>query len=317
MTNYQTHLPVLFHEVMEMLPASLSMPNRIPSRYLDLTFGGGGHAIEMLNRYPHLMADLVDQDEEALQAGQEKIQNLGLQSRVKWHHHNFAHVVESMAQENDDLFDMILADIGVSSHHFDSGQRGFSFREEAPLDMRMDLRGDVTAADIVNQYPEKELVRIFQEFGDEPFALRLAEKIVETRRKTPFRTTKELETLCFYTYPKALRHQSRHPATRVFQALRIEVNQELVVLEKSLKHAVKLLKPGGRLAIITFHSLEDRIVKHFFQSLNSTYKNKTEDSEEILYKMISKKPIIPTDSEIALNKRARSAKMRILELLGK
>jgi 16S rRNA (cytosine1402-N4)-methyltransferase len=305
MTNsYQAHLPVLFYEVLDLLPISLSSPDRIPARYLDLTFGGGGHACAMLEKFPTLMADLVDQDEEAFAAGKIKIKNLAFDSRVTWHHDNFAQVVEGMVNTHYEPFDMILADIGVSSHHFDSGQRGFSFREDAPLDMRMDLRGDTTAADIVNNYSQKELERIFEEFSEEPFARRIAEKIVETRKETPFTTTKQLETLCFYTYPKSLRHQFRHPATRVFQSLRIEVNQELAVLEKALKYGVQLLKPGGRLAIITFHSLEDRIVKHFFQNL-------TENSKE--YKSINKKPVIPSDSEIALNKRARSAKMRIVE----
>jgi 16S rRNA (cytosine1402-N4)-methyltransferase len=169
----------------------------------------------------------------------------------------------------------------------------------------MDLRNEITAADILNHYKLDKLIQVFTDYGEEPFAERIAEKIVETRRKNPLQTTKELEAICFYSYPKSLRHQHRHPATRVFQALRIEVNQELTVLQKAMELGVQLLKPGGRMGIISFHSLEDRIVKNFFL-----------DSDPSEFRILTKKPLIASEQEIALNRRARSAKLRIIERKG-
>lgn len=278
------HVSVLGQEVIEVLMV------RSGGHYLDATVGGGGHSTLMLQAAAELHVTALDQDMQALQAAQQKLAAFG--DRVEFHHTNFAEFDPKGQQ-----FDGILADLGVSSAQFDWGDRGFSFRQAAPLDMRMNQQQELTAADIVNTWDETELANLIYNYGEERLSRRIAHRIIESR---PFNTTTELAEAIFHSVPRSYRYGRIHPATRTFQALRIAVNRELEVLETFLRQAPLWLKPTGRLAIISFHSLEDRIVKHAFK-------------ESELLKVITKKPIVPTEAEIAANSRSRSAKLRIAE----
>jgi 16S rRNA (cytosine1402-N4)-methyltransferase len=257
--------------------------------YLDATVGGGGHSLLILQA-ADVQITALDQDQQALQAAQTKLRQFG--ERVQFHQINFAEFDPGTQQ-----FDGILADLGVSSAQFDWGDRGFSFRQEAPLDMRMNQQQHLTAAEIVNTWEETELANLIYTYGEERLSRQIARRIVERR---PLQSTTELADTIFHSVPRSYRYGRIHPATRTFQALRIAVNRELEVLPRFLQKAPDWLKPGGRLAIISFHSLEDRIVKHAMK-------------ESEMLKVITKKPIIPTEAEIAENGRARSAKLRIAE----
>ena len=235
-----------------------------------------------------------------------------MSDRIKLINTNFVHFPEMIREHSPEVFAAggfqgILLDLGVSSHHFDEATRGFSFRFDGPLDMRMNHESEefMTAAEIVNTYDEKDLKRIFEEYGEEKNARKIAAKIIEERKLKPIETTKELENIVFHCYPKEHRYGKTNPSTRVFQALRLEVNQELEVLSKTIGQLIPLLKIGGRISIISFHSLEDRIVKNVFRDAqaNSDY--------PVL--VLTKKPILPTEEEISHNSRSRSAKLRILE----
>jgi 16S rRNA (cytosine1402-N4)-methyltransferase len=278
------HIPVLSQEVVEGLAIQAG------GHYLDATVGGGGHSALILAAFPTVQLTALDQDTHALEAAQAKLAEYV--DRVRFCHTNFADF-----EPADQKFDGILADLGVSSAQFDWADRGFSFRQEAPLDMRMDQTQDLTAADIVNTWDETDLANLIYKYGEERLSRKIARRIVEKR---PFQTTTELAETIFYSAPPTYRYGRIHPATRTFQALRIAVNRELEVLETFLQKAPLWLKPNGRLAIISFHSLEDRIVKH------------TLKGSELL-KVMTKKPIEPTESEIQNNSRARSAKLRIAE----
>ncbi|MBF2025692.1 MAG: 16S rRNA (cytosine(1402)-N(4))-methyltransferase RsmH [Oscillatoriales cyanobacterium C42_A2020_001] len=278
------HIPVLPREVM----AGLAV--RAGGHYLDVTVGGGGHSRLILETAPDVRVTALDQDEQAIAAARQGLAEFG--DRVQFHHANFANFAPG-----DTQFDGVLADLGVSSAQFDRGDRGFSFRQEAPLDMRMNQQQDLTAADIVNTWEEVKLANLIYTYGEERLSRQIARRIVEKR---PLVTTTELAETIFYSVPKSYRYGRIHPATRTFQALRIAVNRELEVLETLLQHVSGWLKPGGRLAIISFHSLEDRIVKH-----------RLKESE--LLKVITKKPIEATAEEVQKNVRARSAKLRIAE----
>lgn len=278
------HIPVLGREVIEGLALHPG------GHYLDATVGGGGHSELILAAFPDIQVTALDQDQQAIRAAQERLAAYG--NRVKFHHTNFADF-----DPGDSYFDGILADLGVSSAQFDWSERGFSFRQEAPLDMRMNQQQELTATDVINTWDETELANIFYTYGEERLSRKIARRIVERR---PFQTTTQLAETIFHAVPRSYRYGRIHPATRTFQALRIVVNRELEVLETFLQKAPLWLKPNGRLAIISFHSLEDRIVKHRFK-------------ESELLQVITKKPIIPTDEEIEKNSRARSAKLRIAE----
>jgi 16S rRNA (cytosine1402-N4)-methyltransferase len=278
------HVPVMGREVVEGLAICAG------GHYLDATVGGGGHSQLILSAAPDVQLTAIDQDQNALQAAQQKLVDYG--DRVQFHHLNFAEFQSEPAQ-----FDGIVADLGVSSAQVDQADRGFSFRQTAPLDMRMDQGRSLTAADIINTWDEAELARIFYTYGEERLSRKLARRIVERR---PFQTTTDLAEVIFYAVPSSYRYGRIHPATRVFQALRIAVNRELDVLETFLQTAPIWLKPGGRFVIISFHSLEDRLVKHTFR--NSS-----------LLQVITKKPITPSEEEIQQNGRSRSAKLRIAE----
>lgn len=286
------HVPVLPEAVIEGL-------NIQPGgRYLDATAGGGGHSRLILEADPTVSLVAVDQDGAAIAATQTNLAAFGEgeapaeRQRVTYWHGNFAEFKPSGT-----LFNGILADLGVSSVQLDVGDRGFSFRQTAPLDMRMDLRQDLTAAAIVNQWDETELANLIYTYGEERLSRRIARKIVDQR---PWQTTTDLAEAIFHSVPRSYRYGRIHPATRTFQALRIAVNQELNVLETLLKVAPSWLAPGGRLVIISFHSLEDRLVKHSLK-----------DSPDL--KVITKKPITAAEAEVSQNPRARSAKLRVAE----
>lgn len=278
------HIPVLSQEVIAGLVV------RPGGHYLDATIGGGGHSALILAVADDVQVTGLDQDAYAIAAAQQKLAQYG--DRVQFQRTNFAEF-----NPGDRQFDGILADLGVSSAQFDVPERGFSFRHSAPLDMRMDQRQELTAAEVINHGEEVKLADIFYTYGEERLSRRIARRIVEDR---PFQTTTELAEAIARCVPKAYRYGRIHPATRVFQALRIAVNRELDVLETFLDQAPKWLKPEGRIAIISFHSLEDRIVKH-----------RLRESESL--RVITKKPIDPQEAEIAENPRARSAKLRIAE----
>ncbi len=279
-----SHIPVLSQEVITGL-------NIQPGgNYLDLTVGGGGHSRLILETAEDVKITCVDQDEDALKAAKENLSEFG--DRVKFIHSNFANF-----QFLENSYDGILADLGVSSYHLDNPERGFSFRNTANLDMRMNQQQSLTAGDIINEWDEKELADIFFKYGEERLSRKIARRIVEKR---PFNTTTELAEAIAYSVPPKYRHGRIHPATRVFQALRIAVNDELKVLETLIEKAPNALIPGGRIAIISFHSLEDRPVKHGLR--NSP-----------LLRILTKKPIIATEEEAKHNPRSRSAKLRIAE----
>ncbi|MBW4417868.1 MAG: 16S rRNA (cytosine(1402)-N(4))-methyltransferase RsmH [Myxacorys californica WJT36-NPBG1] len=281
-----SHVPVLSREVIDGLAI------RAGGHYLDATVGGGGHA-ELILSAAEVQVTALDQDENAIAAAQAKLQRFG--DRVQFHQSNFATFAPGELK-----FDGILADLGVSSAQFDIAERGFSFRHEAPLDMRMDQRQELTAAEVVNYSDESELANIFYVYGEERLSRRIAKQIVERR---PFTTTTALADAIAHSVPKQYRYGRIHPATRTFQALRIFVNRELEVLETFIETAPQWLAPGGRLAIISFHSLEDRIVKHRLK-------------ESPFLKVLTKKPITPQEDEQRENPRSRSAKLRIAERLS-
>lgn len=280
------HVPVLSRELIDGLAV------RSGGHYLDATVGGGGHSRLILEVGGDVKLTAVDQDEQAIAAAKIALADYG--SQVQFIQSNFAEY-----QPGNLTFDGIIADLGVSSYHLDTAERGFSFRNTAPLDMRMDRRRDLTAAEIINEWDEKELADIFFKYGEERLSRRIARRIVEDR---PFATTTELAEAIARCVPKQYRYGRIHPATRVFQALRIVVNEELTAVETFLNRAPIALVPGGRIAVISFHSLEDRIVKHSLR--NSP-----------LLQVITKKPITAQDDELEINVRSRSAKLRIAEAL--
>ena len=308
--SYGSHYTVLKKECIDTLTEKA--PTDVKSYYADLTFGGGGHSFEFLYRNPLFNVRSTDQDPDALKNGAARIESEGMVGRIKLINTNFVHFAEMIREHSPEVFEAggfqgILLDLGVSSHHFDEATRGFSFRFDGPLDMRMNHESDefLTAAEIVNTYDEKDLKRIFEEYGEEKNARKIAAKIVEERKTKNIETTKELENIVFHCYPKEHRYGKTNPSTRVFQALRLEVNRELEVLTNTIDQLIPLLKMGGRLAIISFHSLEDRIVKNAFRD--------AADKTDFPVLVLTKKPILPTEQEILTNSRSRSAKLRILE----
>jgi 16S rRNA (cytosine1402-N4)-methyltransferase len=309
--TYTQHYSVLKKECIDFLTEAVS-PNEI-AYFADLTFGGGGHSFELLYTNPHFQVRSTDQDPDALKNGEARIKAEGMQERIKLFNTNFMHFQEIAREkcpevfENAGGFQGILLDLGVSSHHFDEAGRGFSFRFEGPLDMRMNYESDdfLTAEEIINTYREDKLVKIFTEYGEEKYARKIAAKICEERKTNPIKTTKDLENIVFHCYPKEQRYGKTNPSTRVFQALRLEVNRELEVLTETIAQLIPLLKMGGRLAIISFHSLEDRIVKNLFKEAS--------ESSELPVHILTKKPVVPSEVEILNNSRSRSAKLRVLE----
>lgn len=276
--------------------------------FSDLTFGAGGHTFAILQRDDSYKVLSFDQDPEAYKNGLELIEKNNVGERIKFANTNFRNFDQTVLEkfgEDFEGFRGIVVDLGVSSHHFDKSERGFSFRFEGPLDMRMDTENNpLTAEEVVNEYDEEDLFRIIKEYGEERFTRRIVQNILEKRKEQRITTTKELENIIFHSYPKNMRHGGIHPATRTFQALRIEVNKELDVLTDVLSQLIKWLKPGGRISAISFHSLEDRIVKHAFKGFAKENKN---------LEILTKKPVLASEEELSENSRSRSAKMRVLQ----
>lgn len=304
------HIPVLKNEVIEGLHID---PRGV---YVDGTLGGGGHSGEILHRIPEGYLIGIDQDDDALQAADRHLANIA--NNYTLLKGNFVNMKDLLASENIEKVDGILLDIGVSSHQFDTGERGFSYRYDGPLDMRMNPSDALSAQDIVNTYDEDELSQIFWDYGEERWGKRIAEFIVRERKSKSIETTFELVEIIKKAIPGGARREGGHPAKKTFQALRIAVNRELDVLEETIPDAVSLLKPKGRLAIITFHSLEDRIVKNEFKYLNQDcicpprQPICTCDKKQEI-KIITRKPITATEKELAENNRSHSAKLRIAE----
>ncbi len=303
------HYSVMLEETIEELKIK---PDGI---YLDGTLGGAGHSSEIAKRLKtgHLYG--VDQDAAAIEAASERLKEYS--DRVTIIRNNYCNAIEQLAEDGIKEFDGILLDLGVSSYQLDAADRGFSYRYDAPLDMRMDQRQELTASDIVNGYSESELYRIIRDYGEEKFAKNIAKHIVIARGKGRIETTSQLDEIIHAAIPAKMR-TGGHPAKQTFQAIRIECNQELKVLENSLDEMIKALKPGGRFCIITFHSLEDRIVKSAFKRNENPCTCPPEFpvcvcGKKPLGKVITRKPIIPSDRELEENSRSKSAKLRVFE----
>ena len=307
------HIPVLLNETI------YGLNIKEDGIYVDCTLGGGGHASEILK----LLGDnghlyCFDQDEYAIERGKASLDEVGNPNYtiIKA---NFANIQEELKARGVTKVDGILYDLGVSSFQFDMGDRGFSYNKDAKLDMRMDKSQYLTAYEIVNYYSYDDLKKIFYEYGEEKYSANIAKKICHMRDKKLIETTLELSDIIISALPARERRKAGHPAKQVFQALRIAVNDELNVLEKSLNSALKLLSKGGRCVVISFHSLEDRMTKQIFKEAVDVKVPKglpIKDSEIIRrYKLITNKPITASDSELLANNRAHSAKLRIIEKL--
>jgi 16S rRNA (cytosine1402-N4)-methyltransferase len=298
---YLNHISVMKEEVL-FLASEVKKKTPI---IVDGTFGFGGHTFSFLDIFPDASIYSCDQDQDAINAGQLRISNAGAGSQIKLFKTNFVNFPELLRGEGINEVDIILLDIGVSSHQFDSDDRGFSFRKDAPLDMRMDKSENVLPASYyLNELSQEELENVIKVWGEDSFYKKIASGIVEERKKNPILLTEQLENICFHAYPKALRHKRIHPATKTFMALRILVNKELEVLENCIPKYFDLLSKNGILMIISFHSLEDRIVKHTFKNLCSKV--------ALDARILTKRPMIPTDDEIERNSRSRSAKLRAI-----
>jgi 16S rRNA (cytosine1402-N4)-methyltransferase len=305
------HTTVLLKETVDGLQVK---PDGI---YVDCTLGGAGHSeylLSQLSEKGRLIA--FDQDEIALTHAKEKLSTY--EDRVTFVKSNFRYIKEELNRLGINQVDGVIYDLGVSSPQLDLPERGFSYQHDAPLDMRMDLDKELTAYDIVNHWPFEELVRIFSKYGEERFSKQIARKIEQARERKPIETTGELVELIKEGIPAPARRKGGHPAKRVFQAIRIAVNDELGAFEESLKKAIELLKPGGRISVITFHSLEDRICKTIFKEYSQAPDLPPglpiipQEFKPVL-KLVTRKPISPSDEELEQNNRARSAKLRIAE----
>ena len=308
-----SHYSVLLEECMQGLAI------RPDGVYVDGTAGGAGHSAQIASRLSEKgLLIALDQDETAVQVASERLRIFGTRARVV--RSNFREIESVCASLGIERIDGMLLDLGVSSYQLDTAERGFTYREDAPLDMRMDQRNPLNAYKIVNEYSEDALRRILFEYGEERFSSRIASNIVRARGIEPIKTTGELVEIVKKSIPAPARDGGHHPAKRTFQALRIEVNAELDVIAPAIKSAVSLLNPGGRIAIITFHSLEDRIVKQTFSELadgctcpKSFPVCVCGHRPEV--KIITRKPILPSQKELEENNRSHSAKLRVAEKL--
>ena len=285
--------------------------------YVDGTLGGGGHASEVARRLSDKGSIIgIDQDAAAIEAAGIRLKDFG--EKVTIVRSNYCDMKSQLGKLGIDKVDGIVLDLGVSSYQLDTAERGFSYREDAPLDMRMDRRQKMTARDIVNDYEERELYRVIRDYGEDKFAKNIAKHIVAARQKAPIETTGQLTEIICASIPMKFQKKSGHPAKRTFQAIRIELNQELEVLKNSLDAMIDLLNPGGRLCIITFHSLEDRIVKSAFRKNENPCTCPSDFPVCVCGKIskgsiITRKPILPSKEEMEENSRAKSAKLRIFE----
>lgn len=285
--------------------------------YVDGTLGGGGHAYEVCRRLGEKGSIVgIDQDAAAIEAASARLKDFG--EKVTIVRSNYCDMKSKLHELGIDKVDGIVLDLGVSSYQLDTAERGFSYREDAPLDMRMDTRQKMTARDIVNDYTEADLYRVIRDYGEDKFAKNIAKHIVQARAVKPVETTAELSEIIRASIPKKFQKKSGHPAKRTFQAIRIELNRELDVLRDSLDDMIDLLNPGGRLCIITFHSLEDRIVKSAFRKNENPCTCPPDFPVCVCGKkskgsIITKKPILPSEEELEYNSRSKSAKLRIFE----
>ncbi len=285
--------------------------------YVDGTLGGGGHAYEVCRQLSAKGSLIgIDQDEAAIEAAGERLQEFG--DRVTIIRSNYCNMKKELQKIGISSVDGIVLDLGVSSYQLDNAERGFTYREDVPLDMRMDRRGSRTARDIVNTYTENELYRVLRDYGEEKFAKKIARNICTARSEKPIETTGELIELIKQSIPMKMRAVGGHPAKKTFQAIRIELNQELEVLRNSLDDMIELLNDGGRICIITFHSLEDRIVKTIFRRNENPCTCPPDFpvcvcGKTLMGRVITRKPILPDAEEIAVNKRSKSAKLRVFE----
>ena len=302
------HIPVLYYETLDNLVIN---PDGV---YIDCTLGGGSHSEGILERLSDKgLLISIDQDSNAIEYSKKRLEKFGPKWKV--FKGNFENIDTIAYMAGVDKVDGILMDIGVSSKQLDDPERGFSYRYDVKLDMRMNIEQKISAYDVVNTYSEEQLSKIIFEYGEERYARKIAKLIVEERKSFPIEKTSDLIALIKRAYPE---RSSKHPAKKTFQAIRIEVNRELEVLENAISKAVELLKVGGRLAIITFHSLEDRIVKNKFKDLATACKCPKDIPICVCggvkkFEIITKKPIIPIDNELKNNNRAHSSKLRILE----
>lgn len=285
--------------------------------YVDGTLGGGGHAYEVCRRLGEKGSIVgIDQDAAAIEAASARLKDFG--EKVTIVRSNYCDMKSKLHELGIDKVDGIVLDLGVSSYQLDTAERGFSYREDAPLDMRMDTRQKMTARDIVNDYAEADLYRVIRDYGEDKFAKNIAKHIVQARAVKPVETTAELSEIIRASIPMKFQKKSGHPAKRTFQAIRIELNRELDVLRDSLDDMIDLLNPGGRLCIITFHSLEDRIVKSAFRKNENPCTCPPDFPVCVCGKkskgsIITKKPILPSEEELEYNSRSKSAKLRIFE----
>lgn len=308
------HLSVLPQEVIEQLAPHLG------GIYLDGTLGSGGHSELILEKIgPDGLLIGIDRDQAALAAASERLRRFG--SCFKPVQGSFGDLAELLKKEGVSAIDGLLLDLGVSSHQLDTGARGFSFRLDGPLDMRMDRSSGDSAADLLQESSVQELEKIIKEFGEERWARKIAQRIVQIRQETPIATTLQLADLVAGTIPRRFHEDRIHPATRTFQALRIAVNQELEQVQQGVNAGIAALKPGGRIAVISFHSLEDRIVKHLFReaATGCTCPPKMPHcvcNKKPLLRVLTGRPVIAGAEETSHNPRARSAKLRAAEKLG-
>ena len=304
------HKSVLLNEVIE------SLNIKADGYYVDGTLGGGGHALEVVKRLESGKLIGIDRDSDAIKAATQRLNDYI--NNVIIIRDNYVNIENILKRENIDKVDGIYIDLGVSSYQLDTAERGFTYRYDAPLDMRMDERNELKASDIVNDYSESELFHIIRDYGEDRFAKNIAKHIVEYRNKKRIETTFELVDIIKASIPMKIQVTGGHPAKRTFQAIRIELNKELEVLTDSLDVMIDLLKPGGRLSVITFHSLEDRIVKQAFKKAESpcvcpkkfpvcVCGNKSKG------RVITRKAILPSEEELEENSRSKSAKLRVFE----
>ena len=305
----EKHISVLLKESI----SSLKLKEN--SVIVDATLGYGGHSSNILDRISKGYLFAFDQDSEAIRHSADRLSKIGTNFTIV--KSNFVHMKEELAKLGVSEVDGILFDLGVSSPQLDDEERGFSFHNDAKLDMRMDREQKLTAYEVVNTYSKEDLAKIFYKYGEDKFSNNIAKKICEYRKNKPIETTLELVEVIKTAVPMKFKID-KHPARKIFQAIRIEVNKELDVLEPALEQALDLIKVGGRVAVITFHSLEDRIVKNYFKEktkIDERLKGMPNIPEEYLpnFKLVENKAIVPSEEEIKNNPRARSSKLRVIE----
>ena len=305
------HVSVLLHETVDGLNV------RPDGTYVDATLGGGGHAFEVCGRLGDKGRFIgIDQDADAIRAASERLAGFG--EKVTIIRSNYRDMKPRLREIGVDKVDGIVLDLGVSSYQLDTAERGFSYRADAPLDMRMDQRQKMTARDIVNGYSEAELYRVIRDYGEDRFAKNIAKHIAAEREKGPIETTGQLNEIIRHAIPMKIQKTSGHPSKRTFQAIRIELNHELDVLKDSLEDMIDMLNPGGRICIITFHSLEDRIVKSLFRKSENPCTCPSHFPVCVCGRtpkgrVVTRKPILPSEEETQSNSRSKSAKLRIFE----